>query len=436
LQVSKKQFAIKLMLDSGVFSAWNRGQEIKLKEYIAYLKDHKEWLYSYVNLDQIPGEFGRTPTQADVAQSARVGYDNFQKMKAEGLDPIPVFHQGEDIRWLERMINDGDKYIGLATRKDVWAIDQRRWLDKIFSIITNAKGEPLVKTHGFGITRPGFLFRYPWFSTDSTTWSLTPGYGQILVPRYKNGKPDYLHTPQKVIMSGIQPSVHAQTKNQFEALGPATQDHILQFLDEVCGLTIEQVRYQTNTRRTAMLIYYVALCKALHHVTFHDRTSGGLNRDGFKHNLKAPPKPWNLQIFFATALNRSWNKLMLDTNANTRLLSYYEMREKSTECLQQYVENGVIITDPRKPRKTVTTKKTPITQERKKEVIELLLAPGADLDTIAHLTGIKRSALALWQRKAAGRFAIMAKWKREVYVNIRRASIAERSKRAEPDGQV
>jgi hypothetical protein len=127
---------------------------------------------------------------------------------------------------------------------------------------------------------------------------------------------------------------------------------------------------------------------------------------------------------------------MLDTNANTRLLSYYEMREKSTECLQQYVENGVIITDPRKPRKTVTTKKTPITQERKKEVIELLLAPGADLDTIAHLTGIKRSALALWQRKAAGRFAIMAKWKREVYVNIRRASIAERSKRAEPDGQV
>jgi len=157
------------MLDCGAFSAWRRGEVIDLPAYIEFVKRHEHLLDCYVALDVIPGSLGRAPgslkrprTVAEVKVSGAQSYANLQAMKNAGLrQAIPTFHQGEELCWLERMLRDGESYIGLSPAKNMsWDI-QQPWLDRIFAILTDRAGNPLVKTHGFGIASVDFLKRYP-----------------------------------------------------------------------------------------------------------------------------------------------------------------------------------------------------------------------------------------------------------------------------------
>lgn len=347
-----EDFKVRLMLDSGVFSAWNRGLELDLNRYIQYVKDHKRWLYSYVNVDSIPGTFGQKRTQKEVEDSARIGYDNLQTMKGHGLDPIPVFHQGERFYWFERMIMDGHRYIGVSNAKDLMPAEQRRWLDTVFSIITNTKGEALIKTHGFGITNPKFLIRYPFYTVDSTTWSLTPGFGQIIVPVYVNGKPDYSLLPLRIAISGVAHQSPSSQKRNYEAMGPIAQAMIRKFLEEEVGINITQVRYGTTMRRRAVLIYFIGLCKHLSDVRFKDRQDG-LHKSLASASISKlkPAGHSNLTITYATSLSREWSQLMNSVNADTRLLSYWELKDRPSEVLTNYVENGTVGDYAPRPRK-------------------------------------------------------------------------------------
>ena len=69
-------------------------------------------------------------------------------MKSKGLKPIPVFHQMEDFKWLYRMLDDGEPYLGISPTKGSDRHEYRRWLDKVFTILTDKDGWPIVKTHG------------------------------------------------------------------------------------------------------------------------------------------------------------------------------------------------------------------------------------------------------------------------------------------------
>jgi hypothetical protein len=43
-----------------------------------------------------------------------ISYENCYYMRSQGLDPVPVFHAGEDYCWLERYLQRGCTDIGLA----------------------------------------------------------------------------------------------------------------------------------------------------------------------------------------------------------------------------------------------------------------------------------------------------------------------------------
>lgn len=191
-----------LILDSGAFSAWNLGKEIDLDHYIAYIKANIEYIDEYVNLDVIPASRGVMPTPAEVEASAQKGWDNMLRMEAEGLHPIPVFHMGEEFKWLERMIEHHCTYIGISPANDRTTKDKRLWLDRVFDRITDAEGWPTVKTHAFGVTAVDLLIRYPWYSADSTTWVLSAGRGRVLVPKWKKtGGWDFNSTPITLYLS-------------------------------------------------------------------------------------------------------------------------------------------------------------------------------------------------------------------------------------------
>jgi hypothetical protein len=183
----------KIMLDSGAFSAWTRNKIIDLDEYISFIKRFEDDLESYVNLDVIPGKPGSQPTPKEVDFSANEGWNNYLKMIEEGLNPIPVFHFGEDIKWLETMLDFGVKYIGLGGIVGRPQKLIKKWLDKIFDVLTDDKGRVYAKIHGFGITTTWALNRYPWYSVDSVSWRILATNGWSVIPQYNHSKKEFTY---------------------------------------------------------------------------------------------------------------------------------------------------------------------------------------------------------------------------------------------------
>jgi hypothetical protein len=68
---------VDLMLDSGMYSAWSRNDDtLSVKKYMKYIRENEKYLFSYVNMDKIPGVYGQKRTQEQVEDSAAVGYRN------------------------------------------------------------------------------------------------------------------------------------------------------------------------------------------------------------------------------------------------------------------------------------------------------------------------------------------------------------------------
>lgn len=271
-QQSRKQ-KVKLMLDSGAFSAWKRGIEINRQEYADYIKRNIHLLDSYVNLDVIPGAPNRKRTQAEVEDSAQRSYKNQQWFKRQGLNPIPVFHQGEDFRWLHRYIDDGEPYIGISPSGDYPTVTIKPWLDQAFTITTNDKGLPIVRTHGFGVASFELLKRYPWYTCDATSWVLTAAYGSIYVPVYRNGKPDYAEPPVKLTVSEVArekdlPSDH------YLRYGPMMKQRVIDFLTHEVGVKVEDAAKDYEVRARAIVFFMLKFQDAIGEQTFKHRVRG------------------------------------------------------------------------------------------------------------------------------------------------------------------
>jgi hypothetical protein len=334
----KKKPLVNLMLDSGVFSAWTRGTSLDVGEYIKYVKANERFFWSYVNMDVIPGSFGKARTRAEVEHSAKQSYENLCRMKDAGLTPIPVYHQGESIKWLEKLLLDGEKYIGISTAKDLSLPEHVAWLDQVFTMITDPKGRPLVKTHGFGITRPNLMLRYPWFTCDSTTWTLSPGFGQVMIPIYDKGVKNYDLIPMTVILTH-RTREEASNAKRFQALGPLEQQMVMRFLAE-CNVSLEHAIYHPDSRRRVMLRMYNEF-STQHKIQPFAHARGSLEFEVKSFDIKPVPRWENVTVMLATNLNRAWAKIMNELGSHNRLLNYWELREKSPEVLHEYVLEGV-----------------------------------------------------------------------------------------------
>jgi hypothetical protein len=305
--------AHELLFDSGAFSAW--GQEdappLNLQEYIDYVRRNERWLRLYVNLDVICGERGRKRSTEALRESARLSDANLQRMLDAGLEPIPVFHEGEDWRWLEKMVRDGRDYIGLAPVKPLRGQSAAEFLEPAFDLL---KGTG-IHTHGFGITKPEWLLnpKFTFTSVDSTTWALGAGYGTIYVPpRGDDGVPNYAGLPSRVVMSGREQGSASLQRSQFDALDPDTQDYVIDYVT-AAGFKMVHARYSPAARRLINLRYFIELTKHL-------------------------PSP--VTVFYATQIERNFADPLAACNARHQLLSYFKLKGRSDEVLRRYVEFG------------------------------------------------------------------------------------------------
>lgn len=156
---------INLVLDSGAYSAFTQNAPIDISAYADFLLKNQRHLASAVNLDVIlPG---------DPERAAKEGFDNFCYLRDRGCVTMPVFHVGESVKWIDKMLEQTD-YIGLSSSM-VSVAAGIGWYDMMFNYVTDKDGYPVARFHAFGDTTPTALLNYPWYSADSTTWVVAGG---------------------------------------------------------------------------------------------------------------------------------------------------------------------------------------------------------------------------------------------------------------------
>lgn len=190
------EYTAKIMVDSGAFSLYQKfkkqGELLTDEELKAYTDDYIEFLnevgddiYSFVGVDTVPNP-------EDVDQSfAQKTWDNYlymySKLRPEIRDKLmPVFHFGEDFKWLKNMLEytheDGSHlaWIGLAISLEgnrnvriAWANDCRKMILE--------SSNPDVKTHAFGVGVKSVLDHITVTSTDATSWVKRAAYGMVSV---------------------------------------------------------------------------------------------------------------------------------------------------------------------------------------------------------------------------------------------------------------
>jgi hypothetical protein len=325
------------MLDSGAFSAWRKQEPIAIDGYIEFIKECKPLLWQYVALDCIPGGRGRPRTIADVDAAAAQSFRNLQIMRDAGLGrALGVFHQGERIAWLERMLADGHDYVGVSTAKNYPRPKQQAWLDIVFSVLTDGDGRPLARVHGFGSVHYDWLQRYPFASVDSAGWVKGAVFGKTYVPRYRDSVPDYLgDEPDLVTISGrYQKSRYAQRRQLANPTyySPQRVEDICHFITHECGLTLEQVRSEPSARAQVMATYYERMRAALptpirfqHKVPLRGEEVRVARRlQATRSAIELPP----LTFVFATQKDQQWIRALAAAGARHHLLSYWHLKER------------------------------------------------------------------------------------------------------------
>ena len=176
-----------LFIDSGAFSAHTKGIKIDVDEYIAYVNGIDEHVHLIARLDVIPGEYRKKKSPEQLAEAPKLSWANYLYMRRRLKSPdklLPIFHQGEDFKWLENMLEatfNGKhiEYIGISPANDMSLTEKEKFIDQCFKII-QVSSNPNVQTHAFGTTSMPLLNRYPFTSADATTWIMCGAMGSIM----------------------------------------------------------------------------------------------------------------------------------------------------------------------------------------------------------------------------------------------------------------
>lgn len=231
---------MRIILDSGAYSALTRGVEIDVHEYADFYEGVRDHVDVVVNLDVIPRSMARNEVEEAAKQSRR----NLLALWKRDVPALPVYHIGESKRWLDWMMTESF-YIGLGGIAKVRPSARRQWLKDVFNHI-GGRGFEHVSVHGFGMTSSVTMFEFPWSSVDSNRWVFLGAGGQIAVPVRSKGRWDFSRSPFEVIMSDRTGPVKG-SQPDWRGLGPASKKAVESWLS-FCGLTSDRVIDDLNSK--------------------------------------------------------------------------------------------------------------------------------------------------------------------------------------------
>jgi len=157
----------KLFIDSGAFSVFNSGKTIDIEKYIDYLlgweAEKKDIVYAAL----------------DVIGDPDASYKNYKLMLKRGLNPLPAYHIGEELIYAAKYIKHTN-YIALGGTVGSSPKKRLRFFNTMFELNPDPKK---IGYHGFGVTAPPLVIKYPWATIDSTMAMRWGMFGQILTPK-------------------------------------------------------------------------------------------------------------------------------------------------------------------------------------------------------------------------------------------------------------
>lgn len=157
-----------LFLDSGAYSAFTKKETISIKEYGTFILKHGHNFAVKANLD-------------DIGDTGPKSWENMKALESMGCNVFPVFHFDDDYRYLTKMLDEGYPFMALGGLVGASTKKLMEWLDHVWAnYLVDSKGHPRTNVHGFGLTSFPLMFRYPWYSVDSSSWVMTSIFGSCV----------------------------------------------------------------------------------------------------------------------------------------------------------------------------------------------------------------------------------------------------------------
>ena len=163
---------------------------------------------------------------------------------------LPIFHQGEDFKWLRNMLEYKDsegkhiEYIGISPANDSHINGKIAFMDKVFKIIGNSSN-PNVKTHAFGMTSLYLLERYPFWSADSAGWVKKAAYGFVYIP-----KPNIV--PGEISYTLIGFGTRTNSLDHFVNQDDITKKYIREYIESI-GYKLLSSEYKNSQSKLHMI---------------------------------------------------------------------------------------------------------------------------------------------------------------------------------------
>ena len=190
---------IRLLIDSGAFTAWKQNKEIQVEDYANWINNLPINPWRYFALD--------------VIGNALKTQKNFDWMYAQNMKPTPVFQRGEDWSRLKEYHQTSD-LVGIGV-----GVKSKAYKNYLREVMNHTDEIPV---HWLGVTMPPWIAYYKPFSVDSSSWCAARQYGKIQL--YNRGRfYEYIRTnadkpPSKKVRSlfryyGLDPKVFSKEES-------------------------------------------------------------------------------------------------------------------------------------------------------------------------------------------------------------------------------
>lgn len=166
---------LRIIGDSGAFSARSQGAEIKTSDIATWARHWKHRLAWVAALDVI----------GDTKASRRNWAEMVNDHQVQG---VPTIHFGEHPSEMDWYVEQGVDFMGLGGLVAIPLQRQMRWLIQVFKYAQ--ANHPQVRFHGWGITSDRAL-HLPFYSVDSSGWTSAMRYGRMTLRDPRPLKPDY-----------------------------------------------------------------------------------------------------------------------------------------------------------------------------------------------------------------------------------------------------
>lgn len=156
-----------IFMDSGAFTL-QTDTAVGIKEavafarkYATFIQENEQSLEHYVSVDW--------------RRNGKISWDMQKRLEDWGLKPLPVYHAEDDFAWFEKLCAAKYPIVCVSKPDRAGALT----LDRLYKQVFSVAHEHGTLVHGLSETGSN-IFRYPFYSVDSTSWLQDAGRGYII----------------------------------------------------------------------------------------------------------------------------------------------------------------------------------------------------------------------------------------------------------------